>query len=119
MRDRARAGELAGGIVAVLFPADRCEEGFHEFQQPMAKKVSGRCLTLAGRMESKAPGKDALELMNAKQEERWESFVARYGPLIPAPLPAKLGEASFLCFEPDWTPVLLKMRASSEDSASG
>jgi hypothetical protein len=112
-------GDLHPESLLFYFPLTSAEKDSSSFSSRLRRKYPDIALTVSGRMGSDAPKADALEAMNAKKEERWEKFVARYGALIPSPLPAKLGDASFLCFESDWTPVLLKMRASSKDSASG
>jgi hypothetical protein len=47
--------------------------------------------------------------MHIRKQAHWEQFLARYGYLIPTPLPVHLGEAIFVCFDPNWNPKLLEL----------
>jgi hypothetical protein len=41
----------------------------------------------------------------AEREAEWRKFLEALGPVFPKPLPESLGDARFICFTPDWTPI--------------
>lgn len=41
----------------------------------------------------------------AEREAEWRNFLEALGPVFPKPLPEFLGDARFICFAEDWTPI--------------
>ena len=46
-----------------------------------------------------------LRVGAAEREAEWRKFIEALGPVFPKPLPEFLGDARFICFAADWTPI--------------
>jgi hypothetical protein len=54
-----------------------------------------------------------LGLSEARREEEWRAFLAKFGKHFPKPLPERLGDARYFVFAEDWTPLPCAPRMSA------
>lgn len=54
-----------------------------------------------------------IRLGEQQREEEWRAFLAKFGKHFPKPLPSRLGDARFIAFIADWTPIPIPPRISA------
>lgn len=54
---------------------------------------------------SEFPGGMLADDWHAEKQNEWTEFLRAFGPLFPHPLPARLNDMEFICFDKDFVPI--------------